>query len=342
MTDHAEPVLGYIQHLEAKLAEVTALYETAVEIGSWQREKLAAVAALPRYDYGDGTGYVDAAALDAALGTAGGAALTVADAPTAEPPHEYIPAHDINGDCCWRCGQQEDAAIHTARAAGGVADPAEVCEMGAHYFIHGKCTRCLHTSEELARAQRGDEREDAPPAAECASCAACDACDGSCGVCPYADQSKHHHQQRVVPPDQTETTPAAVCALCVAAAEREPKLALTEHSTAFCDAFPSAPGHTLIVPRRHVARIAELTYDEAADLWATALAQINDADGYTIGVNDGHAAGQTVPHVHLHVIPRTTGDVPDPRGGIRWAIPGTAAYWDQQRAQNPNPAEGAS
>lgn len=51
-------------------------------------------------------------------------------------------------------------------------------------------------------------------------------------------------------------------------------------------------------------------------------------DGFTIGINDGEAAGQTIPHAHVHVIPRFAGDVPDPRGGIRWVIPARAAYWE--------------
>jgi diadenosine tetraphosphate (Ap4A) HIT family hydrolase len=48
-----------------------------------------------------------------------------------------------------------------------------------------------------------------------------------------------------------------------------------------------------------------------------------------VGANDGAAAGQTVPHAHVHVIPRFDGDVPDPRGGIRWVMPGRAAYWEE-------------
>lgn len=55
------------------------------------------------------------------------------------------------------------------------------------------------------------------------------------------------------------------------------------------------------------------------------LADTLHPDAFTIGVNDGTAAGQTVPHAHVHVIPRWTGDVPDPRGGVRWVIPGKAA-----------------
>jgi diadenosine tetraphosphate (Ap4A) HIT family hydrolase len=57
-------------------------------------------------------------------------------------------------------------------------------------------------------------------------------------------------------------------------------------------------------------------------------------DGFTIGMNLGEAAGQTVPHAHVHVIPRFVGDVPDPRGGIRWVIPGRAAYWRSDQRSN--------
>ncbi len=54
-------------------------------------------------------------------------------------------------------------------------------------------------------------------------------------------------------------------------------------------------------------------------------------DGYNIGINDGPVAGQTVPHLHIHLIPRRTGDVADPRGGVRWIIPEKAAYWEQMK-----------
>lgn len=105
----------------------------------------------------------------------------------------------------------------------------------------------------------------------------------------------------------------------------------TEHSVAFLDAFPSAPGHTLLIPRRHVPLLSDLTPDEHADLFALlreVVIDMRDVGARSIGVNDGALAGQTVPHVHLHVIPRRAGDVGDPRGGIRWVLPGTAAYWE--------------
>jgi diadenosine tetraphosphate (Ap4A) HIT family hydrolase len=57
------------------------------------------------------------------------------------------------------------------------------------------------------------------------------------------------------------------------------------------------------------------------------LAALHQPDGFNIGVNVGAAAGQTVGHVHLHLIPRYAGDVPDPRGGVRWIIPAKAQYW---------------
>lgn len=104
---------------------------------------------------------------------------------------------------------------------------------------------------------------------------------------------------------------------------------------AVADGYPSAPGHVLVIPRRHVARLAELTAAEHEQLFALArdlllapaAATTKVPDGYTVGVNDGSAAGQTISHVHLHLIPRTWGDTADPRGGIRWVLPDTARYW---------------
>jgi superfamily II DNA or RNA helicase/diadenosine tetraphosphate (Ap4A) HIT family hydrolase len=98
------------------------------------------------------------------------------------------------------------------------------------------------------------------------------------------------------------------------------------------DAFPVAPGHALLVTRRHVASWFDASPGERAELLEgivaarQAIEKHHTPDGYNIGVNVGEAAGQTVPHLHVHVIPRTTGDVPDPRGGVRCVIPGKANY----------------
>ncbi len=99
------------------------------------------------------------------------------------------------------------------------------------------------------------------------------------------------------------------------------------------DAYPVSPGHTLIVPRRHVRDLFDLTAEEQAAVWTLVqpvrqhIEKDYSPDGYNLGVNVGKAAGQTVAHAHLHVIPRYTGDVEDPRGGIRWIIPSKAPYW---------------
>ena len=99
------------------------------------------------------------------------------------------------------------------------------------------------------------------------------------------------------------------------------------------DGFPISPGHTLIIPKRHVGSFFDLEADERAELLALLCQAKVVADkefspqGYNIGINDGAAAGQTVPHLHLHLIPRFEGDLPDPRGGVRWVIPEKAKYW---------------
>lgn len=105
---------------------------------------------------------------------------------------------------------------------------------------------------------------------------------------------------------------------------------------AFRDAFPVSPGHTLVIPRRHVGSWFDLTAEEQA----TILALLDDAkrnvdseykpDGYNIGINDGSAAGQTVPHLHVHLIPRYKDDQKDPRGGVRWIFPDKADYWSKR------------
>jgi diadenosine tetraphosphate (Ap4A) HIT family hydrolase len=101
----------------------------------------------------------------------------------------------------------------------------------------------------------------------------------------------------------------------------------------FRDKFPISQGHTLIIPKRHTSSFFKLTNQEHSAL-LHALRTIKEElhqeyvpDGYNIGINDGLAAGQTVMHLHVHVIPRYTSDCIDPRGGVRWIFPEKAAYW---------------
>jgi diadenosine tetraphosphate (Ap4A) HIT family hydrolase len=102
---------------------------------------------------------------------------------------------------------------------------------------------------------------------------------------------------------------------------------------ALTDAYPVSPGHCLIVPRRHVASWFDASDEERAQMLAlldSARRSIQDTHqpaGFNIGINEGTTAGQTVPHLHIHLIPRYEGDVPDPRGGIRWVLPKRADYW---------------
>jgi diadenosine tetraphosphate (Ap4A) HIT family hydrolase len=126
--------------------------------------------------------------------------------------------------------------------------------------------------------------------------------------------------------------PEPVCPFCRRLADGD-LLAENEAAAAFVDAFPLSPGHALIVPRRHEADLFALTAAEQDALWEllrsvqAALQERHRPDGYNVGVNIGDAGGQTVGHVHVHLIPRYAGDVDDPRGGIRWIIPAKARYW---------------
>ena len=99
------------------------------------------------------------------------------------------------------------------------------------------------------------------------------------------------------------------------------------------DAYPVSAGHSLVIPRRHVGSFFEATEAERAamlallDIAQTAVTKEHSPEGFNIGINDGPAAGQTVRHLHMHLIPRYAGDRADPRGGVRWVLPDKAKYW---------------
>ena len=125
-----------------------------------------------------------------------------------------------------------------------------------------------------------------------------------------------------------------ICPFCALAPERV--LIDNDFGIVFRDAFPVSPGHTLAIPRRHVGSFFDLTGEERDAILAL-LEQAKEGvdaefhpDGYNIGINDGTAAGQTVPHLHIHLIPRYTDDQPDPRGGVRWIFPDKADYWSKR------------
>lgn len=125
----------------------------------------------------------------------------------------------------------------------------------------------------------------------------------------------------------TDQKPCIFCAL--------PQASIIDHNElamAVRDIAPVNPGHTLIMPKRHVSSYFDLTDNEVLALMEllrrakqTLDAELNP-DDYNIGINDGPLAGQTVPHVHIHVMPRFKGDVDDVRGGVRNIIAERAVY----------------
>ena len=104
------------------------------------------------------------------------------------------------------------------------------------------------------------------------------------------------------------------------------------HAVAVADAFPVSPGHTLVIPNGHGACFFELALDEITavhELLNRMKARLDEMlkpAGYNVGINIGEVAGQTIGHLHVHLIPRFLGDVTEPRGGVRNVIPGKAAY----------------
>lgn len=118
-------------------------------------------------------------------------------------------------------------------------------------------------------------------------------------------------------------------------------LAANRSAFAVSDHHPVSLGHSLVVPRRLITSWWELAGQERDDIWdlvgevKTLLDVRHAPDGYNVGFNAGAAAGQTVEHLHIHVIPRVDGDVPNPRGGIRWVIPEKADYLAPRPAGTP-------
>lgn len=98
------------------------------------------------------------------------------------------------------------------------------------------------------------------------------------------------------------------------------------------DKYPVSDGHVLIIPFRHFSNYFDVTQHEKNAIWSLVddmkhvIRQENSPDGYNIGINIGRAAGQTIPHLHVHVIPRYEGDMADPRGGVRGVIPEKQKY----------------
>jgi diadenosine tetraphosphate (Ap4A) HIT family hydrolase len=130
--------------------------------------------------------------------------------------------------------------------------------------------------------------------------------------------------------NQVEKSPST-CPFCNPSSDTE---LILESALAYSilDKYPVNPGHALIIPKRHVSDYFELSFKEQSSCFFLAnevkkrlQVQFNP-DGFNIGINIGEKAGQTVSHVHIHLIPRYPGDVEDPRGGVRGVIPERKLY----------------
>ena len=104
------------------------------------------------------------------------------------------------------------------------------------------------------------------------------------------------------------------------------------HAVLITDSFPVSKGHCLVIPRRHIKTYFECSEEENQEfreLVLYAKKQLDtqySPDAYNIGINNGLAAGQSVFHLHIHIIPRYEGDVKNPKGGVRWVIPKSSQY----------------
>jgi len=130
-------------------------------------------------------------------------------------------------------------------------------------------------------------------------------------------------------PQQKKRDPNNPCLFCT-----DPQGVTVENELAYSarDSYPASPGHTVVIPKRHVASFFDLTPEEVAACMALIKEEKKridkefHPDGYNIGVNVGPAAGQSIFHVHIHIIPRYTGDVENPQGGVRHVLPKHAYY----------------
>ncbi|HPI98491.1 MAG TPA: HIT family protein [Synergistales bacterium] len=119
---------------------------------------------------------------------------------------------------------------------------------------------------------------------------------------------------------------------CIFCSISQEKVIENELAYAIWDSFPVNPGHMLIIPRRHISSYFETTPEEreALDSVMFSAKKLVDRkyqpDGYNIGINHGEAAGQSIMHLHIHLIPRYYGDMDKPKGGVRGVIPHKRGY----------------
>ncbi len=109
-----------------------------------------------------------------------------------------------------------------------------------------------------------------------------------------------------------------------------------EYASAHWDRHPVNPGHTLVIPYRHFSSYFDATAEEKREIWELVdrareiIDREHQPDGYNVGINIGEHAGQSIMHLHVHIIPRYKGDVENPKGGVRSVIPARQKYVIQE------------
>jgi len=123
-----------------------------------------------------------------------------------------------------------------------------------------------------------------------------------------------------------------MCLFCDKIQKKEEIIYENDSVVAFYDGFPVSKGHILIVTKRHIQTYFDANLTEKADIDHAIMALKSQLDekfhpeGYNIGINNGIASGQSVLHLHVHLIPRYIGDTKNPKGGVRGVIPGKQSY----------------
>ncbi len=131
--------------------------------------------------------------------------------------------------------------------------------------------------------------------------------------------------------EQTAIVEGENCRFCMSSSGRRIMIQ-GEYGFAAWDRHPASDGHFLVIPYRHFSDYFDISDEELVELWSLVAEGKKMADekykpdGYNIGINIGESAGQSIPHLHIHVIPRYKGDVENPKGGVRGVIPQNKLY----------------
>lgn len=122
------------------------------------------------------------------------------------------------------------------------------------------------------------------------------------------------------------------CVFCdiIRGVENADKVMESEQFVAFYDTYPVNEGHTIIIPKYHVRYMEDLDnvspFFEFVDRVHGVVKEKHNPDSTNVGINNGPEAGQTIPHLHCHIIPRYDGDMENPEGGVRGVIPSERTY----------------